>query len=162
MKVNLIMTLACIVESLSSHKPKCLSFHSLTFPLPRWGQTQNPNAYTRHFLFQLDHHAHTRWTYLGSWVVPANRTSQRHILREQGTVLQLGGANAIKASEVLLPCLFLGGYNKISYGAPGWLSRLSIRLRLMSWSHGPWVRAPHWAHCCQSVSAEPTSDPLSP
>ena len=32
--------------------------------------------------------------------------------------------------------------------APGWLSQLSIRLQLRSWSHGSWVRAPHQAHCC--------------
>ena len=31
--------------------------------------------------------------------------------------------------------------------APGWLSRLSIQLRLRSWSHGWWVWAPHRALC---------------
>ena len=30
-------------------------------------------------------------------------------------------------------------------GAPGWLTQLSIWLRLRSWSHCSWVRAPHWA-----------------
>ena len=34
-------------------------------------------------------------------------------------------------------------------GAPGWLSRLSVRLRLRSWSHGSWVRAPRRALCWQ-------------
>ena len=34
-------------------------------------------------------------------------------------------------------------------GAPGWLSRLSGRLRLRSWSRGPWVRALHRALCWQ-------------
>ena len=34
-------------------------------------------------------------------------------------------------------------------GAPGWLSQLSIRLRLRSWSHGSWVRAPCRALCWQ-------------
>ena len=35
-------------------------------------------------------------------------------------------------------------------GAPGWLSRLSSRLRLGSWSRGPWVRALRcWALCWQ-------------
>ena len=34
-------------------------------------------------------------------------------------------------------------------GAPGWLSRLSVRLRLRSWSRGLWVRAPHRALCWQ-------------
>ena len=34
-------------------------------------------------------------------------------------------------------------------GAPGWLSRLSVRLRLRSWSHGLWVRTPHRALCWQ-------------
>ena len=34
-------------------------------------------------------------------------------------------------------------------GVPGWLSRLSVRLRLRSWSHGPWVRAPRRALCWQ-------------
>ena len=28
---------------------------------------------------------------------------------------------------------------------PGWLSRLSVWLRLKSWSHGLWVQAPHRA-----------------
>ena len=32
-------------------------------------------------------------------------------------------------------------------GAPGWLVRLSVRLRLRSWSHGPGVRAPCRALC---------------
>ena len=44
--------------------------------------------------------------------------------------------------------------DKISFlkthtGALGWLSRLSGRLQLRSWSHGPWVRAPHRALCWQ-------------
>ena len=34
-------------------------------------------------------------------------------------------------------------------GAPGWLSRLSVRLRLRSWSRGLWVQAPHRALCWQ-------------
>ena len=34
-------------------------------------------------------------------------------------------------------------------GAPGWLSRLGIRLQLRSWSLGSWVQAPHWALCWQ-------------
>ena len=32
---------------------------------------------------------------------------------------------------------------------PGWLSRLNVRLRLRSWSHGLWVRAPRRALCWQ-------------
>ena len=32
---------------------------------------------------------------------------------------------------------------------PGWLSQLNVRLRLRSWSHGSWVRAPHQALCWQ-------------
>ena len=34
-------------------------------------------------------------------------------------------------------------------GAPGWLSWLSVRLPLRSWSHTPWVWAPHQALCWQ-------------
>ena len=34
-------------------------------------------------------------------------------------------------------------------GAPGWLSRLSVRLGLRSWSRGPWVQAPRRALCWQ-------------
>ena len=34
-------------------------------------------------------------------------------------------------------------------GEPGWLSGLSVRLRLRSWSHGLWLRAPCWAVCWQ-------------
>ena len=34
-------------------------------------------------------------------------------------------------------------------GVPGWLSRLSVWLQLRSWSHGPWVWAPHRALCWQ-------------
>ena len=34
-------------------------------------------------------------------------------------------------------------------GAPGWLSRLGVRLRLKSRSHGSWVRAPCQALCGQ-------------
>ena len=36
-----------------------------------------------------------------------------------------------------------------SWRAPGWLSGLSIRLRLRSWSHSSWVRAPRRALCWQ-------------
>ena len=35
------------------------------------------------------------------------------------------------------------------FGAPGWLGRLSVRLRLRSWSRGPWVWAPRRALCWQ-------------
>ena len=39
-------------------------------------------------------------------------------------------------------------YKELIYpGAPGWLSWLSIRLRLRSRSHGSWVQAPHGALC---------------
>ena len=34
-------------------------------------------------------------------------------------------------------------------GASGWLSRLSVQLRLRSWSHGSWVCALGWALCWQ-------------
>ena len=34
-------------------------------------------------------------------------------------------------------------------GAPGWLSRFSVRLRLRSRSHGSWIRAPRRALCRQ-------------
>ena len=33
------------------------------------------------------------------------------------------------------------------FGVPGWLSWLSVWLRLRSWSHSLWVRAPHQALC---------------
>ena len=32
-------------------------------------------------------------------------------------------------------------------GAPGWLSQLSVRLQLRSWSHSPWAQAPCRALC---------------
>ena len=54
------------------------------------------------------------------------------------------------------PCLCsvslsLSKINKIlkNLGVPEWFNRLSVRLRLRSWSHGSWVRAPHWALCWQ-------------
>ena len=40
-------------------------------------------------------------------------------------------------------------YKTDSLGAPGWLSRLSIQLRLRSPSHGSWVPAPRRALCWQ-------------
>ena len=46
-------------------------------------------------------------------------------------------------------------------GAPGWLSRLSVRLRLRSWPRGLWVRALHWS-LLTAQSLEPTSDSVSP
>ena len=55
----------------------------------------------------------------------------------------------------------------IRFGAPGWLSRLSVWLRLRSWSRGPWVRVPHQALCWQrgaclgfSLSPSPSAPPL--
>ena len=35
------------------------------------------------------------------------------------------------------------------HGEPGWLSQLSFRLQLGSWSHGSWVWALHQAMCWQ-------------
>ena len=35
------------------------------------------------------------------------------------------------------------------FGVPGWLSRLSVRLQVRSWSRGLWVQAPHRARCWQ-------------
>ena len=40
-------------------------------------------------------------------------------------------------------------YLKHLTGAPGWLSRLSLRLQLRSWCHGSWVQAPSQALCWQ-------------
>ena len=39
--------------------------------------------------------------------------------------------------------------NKMKYGAPGWLGRLSVRLWLRSWSYGSWVWDPCWVLCWQ-------------
>ena len=57
-------------------------------------------------------------------------------------------------------------FKRQKQGAPGWLSRLSIRLELRSWSCGPWVRAPHQALCWQlrawslfQILCLPLSDP---
>ena len=36
-------------------------------------------------------------------------------------------------------------FKNLKGGAPGWLSRLSIRLQLRLWSCGSWVQAPHQA-----------------
>ena len=46
-------------------------------------------------------------------------------------------------------------------GAPGWLSRLSVRLRLRSSSHGSWVRAPRRALCWQVRGLKSDSDSVS-
>ena len=47
------------------------------------------------------------------------------------------------------------------WGAPGWLSWLSVWLRLRSQSHGSWVQAPHQALCCQRRAHFGSSVPLS-
>ena len=44
-------------------------------------------------------------------------------------------------------------------GVPGWLSRLSVRLQLRSWSHGLWFE-PHFRLCADS--SEPASDSVPP
>ena len=41
------------------------------------------------------------------------------------------------------------GEISVCFGAPGWLSRLSIWLWLRSWSHCLWDWAPHWVLCWQ-------------
>ena len=38
-------------------------------------------------------------------------------------------------------------FKEVFFGAPGWLSRLSVQLRLRSWSPGLWVRALRQALC---------------
>ena len=48
-------------------------------------------------------------------------------------------------------------FNKEEVGEPGWLSRLSVQLRLRSWSRSLWVQALH-----QAQSLEPASDSVSP
>ena len=49
-----------------------------------------------------------------------------------------------------LPLPYSHAVSKINKrGAPGWLSRLSVRLQFRSWSHGSWVRAPRQALCWQ-------------
>ena len=58
-----------------------------------------------------------------------------------------------------LPSLFT---LKSILGAPGWLSRLSVQLRLTSWSHGLWVRAPCSGSVLTAQSLEPASDFVSP
>ena len=40
-------------------------------------------------------------------------------------------------------------WKRTRLGAPGWLSRLSVRLRLRSWSRSSWVQAPCRALCWQ-------------
>ena len=50
---------------------------------------------------------------------------------------------------------------KNGIGVPGWLSQLSTRLQLRSWSHGSWVWAPHRALGCQHRAHVGPSDPPS-
>ena len=50
--------------------------------------------------------------------------------------------------DTFLGSAFSNAFKMVS-GAPGWLSGLSLRLRLRSRSHNPRVRAPHRALCCQ-------------
>ena len=45
--------------------------------------------------------------------------------------------------------ILLAARTKPVSGPPGWLRRSSVRLRLRSWSHGSWVRAPRRALCWQ-------------
>ena len=46
----------------------------------------------------------------------------------------------VSLGKLLSLCLGFFIYKK-GIGAPGWLSRLSVRLQLRSWSCGPWVQA---------------------
>ena len=48
------------------------------------------------------------------------------------------------------------------WGAPGWLSWLSVWPQLRVRSHGPWVRAPLSGSGLMAQSLEPVSDSLSP
>ena len=41
----------------------------------------------------------------------------------------------------------VGSWKYGAEGAPGWLSRLSVRFRLRSWPRGLWVQAPRQALC---------------
>ena len=50
---------------------------------------------------------------------------------------------------------------KAKTGARGWLSWLSVLLRLKSWSHCLWVWAPHQAVCCQCRACFRSSVTLS-
>ena len=70
-----------------------------------------------------------------------------------------------------LLCFFHGGRREKSFlspstviwilpGAPGWLSWVSVRLWLRSWSHSSWVGALHRALCCQHGACFRSSVPL--
>ena len=58
-----------------------------------------------------------------------------------GTVVRIFSTQGVESGS--------GVNNYANTGAPGWPSRLSVPLRLRSWSHGSWVRAPHRALCWQ-------------
>ena len=51
--------------------------------------------------------------------------------------------------SIINPYLFDSHIKNKVVGAPGWLSRLGVRLWLRSWSHSPWVRALRRALCWQ-------------
>ena len=55
----------------------------------------------------------------------------------------------LSQSSSLLPHCLCSVFKLLVDGAPGWLSQLSVRLRLRSWSRSLWVRAPRQALCWQ-------------
>ena len=52
-------------------------------------------------------------------------------------------------------------WNIFGGGAPGWLSRLSLRLQLRTGSRSSWVQAPHQVFCSQPRACYGSSVPLS-
>ena len=91
------------------------------------------------------------------WNLYSETTGLRHEVSKFGGKIQNQNINTLSVCSLTYPSFkscapqssqmwsWLAGLKKEVVGPPGWLRRLSVRLRLRSRSHGPWVRAPHRA-----------------
>ena len=93
-----------------------------------------------HAGLELTNHEIMTWAEVSCLTKWATQASRRFGFSTQ-LLLILLGFNSPALLEYHLKCHF--------WGVPGWLSWLSVRLQLRSWSHGSWVWAPHWALYCQ-------------
>ena len=102
-----------------------------------------------------DHMKTCTWTFLPASFVTAKKWKQPTCLstdkwtNKMEHIPVVGYCLSLRRNDILMHAATWINLKKIALGAPGWLSRLGVRLRLRSWSRGPWVRALRRALCWQ-------------
>ena len=88
----------------------------------------------------------TTWAEVGGltdWATQASQDSYAYLKEWKLSIFSFIHYLILSYNNFLVHFFFF--FKCLFWGAPGWLSRLSVRLQLRSRSHGLWVRAPRRA-----------------